>query len=111
MTGASGRLPWADDEASPADSNLLPCALEDNTRICGRSRHAATVSGSAICTWARPGSRVRLGVANTKTAIEFWLDEDEPAQAGGRQLGARAVAFQHEGSTHLLVTLEDRRTD
>jgi PAS domain-containing protein len=53
----------------------------------------------------------RLRAANSQTAIEFWLDESAPAAAGGRQLRVRAVAFQHEGSRHLAVTLEDRRSD
>jgi PAS domain-containing protein len=52
----------------------------------------------------------RLRAANSQTAIEFWLDEGAHAQ-GGRQLRVRAVAFQHEGSRHLAVTLEDRRSD
>jgi len=53
----------------------------------------------------------RLRAANSQTAIEFWLDEDAHANAGVRQLRVRAVAFQHEGSRHLAVTLEDRRSD
>jgi PAS domain-containing protein len=53
----------------------------------------------------------RLRAANSQTAIEFWLDEGAHAHAGGRQLRVRAVAFQHEGSRHLAVTLEDRRSD
>ncbi len=52
----------------------------------------------------------RLKAANSQTAIEFWLDEGEP-RASGRPLRARAIAFQHEGSRHLAVTLEDRRSD
>jgi PAS domain-containing protein len=53
----------------------------------------------------------RLRAANSQTAIEFWLDEGAQTDAGGRQLRVRAVAFQHEGSRHLAVTLEDRRSD
>ena len=53
----------------------------------------------------------RLRAANSQTAIEFWLDEGAHSPAGGRQLRVRAVAFQHEGSRHLAVTLEDRRSD
>jgi hypothetical protein len=53
----------------------------------------------------------RLRAANSQTAIEFWLDEGAHPHAGGRQLRVRAVAFQHEGSRHLAVTLEDRRSD
>jgi PAS domain-containing protein len=53
----------------------------------------------------------RLRAANSQTAIEFWLDEAAQAHAGGRPLRVRAVAFQHEGSRHLAVTLEDRRSD
>lgn len=53
----------------------------------------------------------RLRAANSQTAIEFWLDEGEQPRLGGRQLRVRAVAFQHEHSRHLAVTLEDRRSD
>ena len=53
----------------------------------------------------------RLRAANSQTAIEFWLDERAHTHAGGRQLRVRAVAFQHAGSRHLAVTLEDRRSD
>jgi hypothetical protein len=53
----------------------------------------------------------RLRAANSQTAIEFWLDEAAQGHAGGRQLRVRAVAFQHDGSRHLAVTLEDRRSD
>jgi PAS domain-containing protein len=53
----------------------------------------------------------RLRDANSQTAIEFWLDEGAHPHAGGRQLRVRAVAFQHDGSRHLAVTLEDRRND
>jgi hypothetical protein len=53
----------------------------------------------------------RLRAANSQTAIEFWLDDAAQGNAGGRQLRVRAVAFQHDGSRHLAVTLEDRRSD
>jgi hypothetical protein len=53
----------------------------------------------------------RLRAANSQTAIEFWLDEGEHLRSSARQLRVRAVAFQHEGSRHLAVTLEDRRSD
>jgi PAS domain-containing protein len=53
----------------------------------------------------------RLRAANSQTAIEFWLDERDQGHAGGRELRVRAVAFQHDGSRHLAVTLEDRRSD
>jgi PAS domain-containing protein len=53
----------------------------------------------------------RLRAANGQTAIEFWLDEGAHPDVVGRQLRVRAVAFQHEGSRHLAVTLEDRRSD
>jgi PAS domain-containing protein len=53
----------------------------------------------------------RLRAANSQTAIEFWLDEAARGYSGGRQLRVRAVAFQHDGSRHLAVTLEDRRSD
>jgi PAS domain-containing protein len=53
----------------------------------------------------------RLRAANSQTAIESWLDETAEAHVGGRPLRVRAVAFQHEGSRHLAVTLEDRRSD
>ena len=53
----------------------------------------------------------RLRAANSQTAIEFWLDEGAHPHAGGRRLRVRAVAFLHEGSRHLAVTLEDRRSD
>jgi hypothetical protein len=53
----------------------------------------------------------RLRAANSQTAIEFWLDEGAHPHSGGRKLRVRAVAFQHEGSRHLAVTLEDRRSD
>lgn len=53
----------------------------------------------------------RVRAANSQTAIEFWLDEGGQPSASGRQLRVRAIAFQHEGSRHLVVTLEDRRSD
>ena len=53
----------------------------------------------------------RLRAANSQTAIEFWLDPGEAASAGARPLRVRAIAFQHEGARHLVVTLEDRRND
>jgi hypothetical protein len=53
----------------------------------------------------------RLRAANSQTAIEFWVDEGERPRSSGRQLRVRAIAFQHEGSRHLAVTLEDRRSD
>jgi hypothetical protein len=53
----------------------------------------------------------RLRAANSQTAIEFWLDEGEQPRSSARQLRVRAIAFQHEGSRHLAVTLEDRRSD
>ncbi len=53
----------------------------------------------------------RLRAANSQTAIEFWLDPSEPASAGIRPLRVRAIAFQHDGARHLVVTLEDRRND
>ncbi|MGA2400030.1 MAG: hypothetical protein ABSG30_18515 [Steroidobacteraceae bacterium] len=53
----------------------------------------------------------RLKAANSQTAIEFWLDETEHPRTSGRPLRVRAIAFQHEGSRHLAVTLEDRRSD
>jgi PAS domain-containing protein len=53
----------------------------------------------------------RLRAANSQTAIEFWLDQGEGFTAGARQLRVRAIAFQHQGSRHLVVTLEDRRSD
>lgn len=52
----------------------------------------------------------RLREANSQTAIEFWLDERAQSQGSERQLRVRAVAFQHAGSRHLAVTLEDRRS-
>jgi hypothetical protein len=54
----------------------------------------------------------RLRAANSQTAIEFWLDTtSEPANAAARPLRVRAIAFQHDGARHLVVTLEDRRND
>ena len=55
----------------------------------------------------------RLRDANSQTAIEFWVDEgeDERPRSSERQLRVRAIAFQHQGSRHLAVTLEDRRSD
>ena len=53
----------------------------------------------------------RLRAANSQTAIEFWLDPGETASSGVRPLRVRAIAFQHEGARHLVVTLEDRRND
>jgi PAS domain-containing protein len=53
----------------------------------------------------------RLRAANSQTAIEFWLDPGEAASAGIRPLRVRAIAFQHDGARHLVVTLEDRRND
>jgi hypothetical protein len=53
----------------------------------------------------------RLRAANSQTAIEFWLDTGEVASAGARPLRVRAIAFQHDGARHLVVTLEDRRND
>jgi hypothetical protein len=55
----------------------------------------------------------RLRAANSQTAIEFWVDEgeDERPRSSERRLRVRAIAFQHQGSRHLAVTLEDRRSD
>jgi hypothetical protein len=53
----------------------------------------------------------RLKAANSQTAIEFWLDQGEGYEAGARELRVRAVAYPHEGARHLVVTLEDRRSD
>ena len=53
----------------------------------------------------------RLRAANSQTAIEFWLDQGPSSDKGPRQLRVRAIAFQHDGSRHLAVTLEDRRSD
>jgi hypothetical protein len=53
----------------------------------------------------------RLRAANSQTAIEFWLDPGETANTGIRPLRVRAIAFQHDGARHLVVTLEDRRND
>jgi PAS domain-containing protein len=53
----------------------------------------------------------RLRAANSQTAIEFWLDPDEATSTGIRSLRVRAIAFQHDGARHLVVTLEDRRND
>jgi hypothetical protein len=53
----------------------------------------------------------RLRAANSQTAIEFWLAPGETASAGFRPLRVRAIAFQHDGARHLVVTLEDRRND
>jgi hypothetical protein len=53
----------------------------------------------------------RLRAANSQTAIEFWLDQGDGFEAGPRRLRVRALAFQHEESRHLAVTLEDRRSD
>ena len=53
----------------------------------------------------------RLRAANSQTAIEFWLDPGETPNAGVRPLRVRAIAFQHDGARHLVVTLEDRRSD
>jgi PAS domain-containing protein len=54
----------------------------------------------------------RLRAANSQTAIEFWLGAAETvARVGIRPLRVRAIAFQHEGARHLVVTLEDRRND
>ncbi len=53
----------------------------------------------------------RLRAANSQTAIEFWLDAGETSSAGIQPLRVRAIAFQHVGARHLVVTLEDRRND
>jgi hypothetical protein len=53
----------------------------------------------------------RLRAANSHTAIEFWLDSGETPKGGVRPLRVRGIAFQHEGARHLVVTLEDRRSD
>lgn len=53
----------------------------------------------------------RLRAANSQTAIEFWLDQDEGLKAARRRVRVRAIAFEHEASQHLAVTLEDRRSD
>jgi hypothetical protein len=53
----------------------------------------------------------RLRAANSQTAIEFWLDPSETPSGGVRPLRVRAIAFQHDGARHLVVTLEDRRSD
>jgi hypothetical protein len=43
--------------------------------------------------------------------MEFWLDQGPDFEAGARRLRVRAISFAHEGSLHLAVTLEDRRSD
>jgi PAS domain-containing protein len=53
----------------------------------------------------------RLRAANSQTAIEFWLNPGETASAGIQPCLVRAIAFQHDGARHLVVTLEDRRND
>jgi hypothetical protein len=53
----------------------------------------------------------RLRAANSQTAIEFWLAPGEAESARIRPLRVRAIAFQHDGARHLVVTLEDRRSD
>jgi hypothetical protein len=53
----------------------------------------------------------RLRAANSRTAIEFWLDQEDGFDRGPRSLRVRAIAFQHQGARHLAVTLEDRRSD
>jgi hypothetical protein len=53
----------------------------------------------------------RLRAANSQTAIEFWLESEETSNADLRPLRVRAIAFQHEEERHLVVTLEDRRSD
>ena len=53
----------------------------------------------------------RLRAANSQTAIEFWLESGTTPGEGMRPLRVRAIAFQHQGERHLVVTLEDRRND
>jgi hypothetical protein len=76
--------------------------------------HAAVLVSNQLWS-AFPGATAaqalaRLRAANSQTAIEFWLDQDSEC-GSARQLRVRAIAFQHEGSRHLVVTLEDRRSD
>jgi hypothetical protein len=53
----------------------------------------------------------RVRTANSQTAIEFWLDAGEAPSSTVRPLRVRAIAFQHGDARHLIVTLEDRRSD
>jgi PAS domain-containing protein len=94
LRGAFESLPVAaallDGHAAPLESNRLWQSLPETT------------VQQAIA---------RLKVANSQTAIEFWLDQGEGFEAGARRLRVRAVAYQHEGVRHLAVTVEDRRSD
>jgi hypothetical protein len=94
LSGAFDALPVA---AALLDSRAIVIVANQLWR-----KFPETTAGQAIA---------RLRAANSQTAIEFWLDEGAHPHAGGRQLRVRAVAFLHEGSRHLAVTLEDRRSD
>jgi hypothetical protein len=113
----AGSMREAGDETANPDANIKAClgsafdalpvaaALLDSRAIVIVANQlwrefAEATAGQAIA---------RLRAANSQTAIEFWLDAG--AHTDGRQLRVRAVAFQHAGSRHLAVTLEDRRSD
>jgi hypothetical protein len=103
-----------DEPANPA-ANILAClgSAFDALPVAAALLDSRAIVIVANQLWREfpqataDGAIARLRAANSQTAIEFWLDEG----AGGRQLRVRAVAFQHEGSRHLAVTLEDRRSD
>lgn len=89
--------------------DALPVAaalLDDRATVLEENRQwrefPANISALAVA---------RLRAANSRTAIEFWLDQAPGSDNAPRQLRVRAIAFQHEGALHLAVTLEDRRSD
>jgi hypothetical protein len=95
--------------ASAFDALPVAAALLDS--------HAAVIAANQL--WREFPEAIasqaiaRLRAANSQTAIEFWVDEgeDERPRSSERQLRVRAIAFRHQGSRHLAVTLEDRRSD
>jgi PAS domain-containing protein len=107
------------DEAGSSDASTMACLASafDALPVAAAllDSRAAVIAANQL--WRKfPAATAdqaiaRLRAANSQTAIEFWLDEGAHPHVGGRQLRVRAVAFQHAGSRHLAVTLEDRRSD
>jgi hypothetical protein len=99
------------ESASPELSGLrCLCSAFDALPVAAAllDAHAAVLQANRLWREFPAGTATlaiaRLRAANSQTAIEFWLDEGD---AGPRRLRVRAIAFQHEGSLHMAVTLED----
>jgi PAS domain-containing protein len=106
-------------DARPPDASGLEClrAAFDSLPIAAALLDARAQVIEANRQWREFPAAIstqaaaRLRAANSQTAIEFWLDRGPGSDNHPRQFRVRAIAFQHDGSRHLAVTLEDRRSD